>query len=123
MTNKKQREDTENRVDELINLVERKTRTERHLEQHSDIGDPDRLDRPQELQDEREEQIHNLKNKIVYGDSVNNDTNDQIENLERNYEFTEGYINHNSDHISSKDMNRIEEKQEHRREQMDILKQ
>lgn len=114
----KQREDTSHRVDELINLVERKTRTERHLEQHSDIGDPERLIRPKELQDQREEEIETLKEKIVYGDEA---SNDQLENVKRTYEFSQGYIDHNADHMSNKDLNNALEKQEHRREQMDFL--
>ena len=30
--------ENERRIDHLVNLVERKTRTERHLEEHSDIS-------------------------------------------------------------------------------------
>lgn len=118
----RQQRENERRVDDLINLVENKTRTERHLEQHSDIGDPNRLPHVYEVQNAREEQIENLKSAIVYGDNTKNDTQDQIESLEKNYTFAEGYINHNADHMDSQALKNLNEKQEHRKEQMDILK-
>lgn len=116
----KQREN-ERRVDDLINLVENKTRTERHLEEHSDIGDPDRLPHVYEVQNAREEQIENLKSAIVYGDNTKNDTEDQLESLKKNYTFSEGYIKHNGDHMDPKALESLKIKQEHRKEQMDIL--
>lgn len=113
--------ENERRVENLIDIVENKTRTERHLEQHSDIGDPDRLDHAKEIQDAREEQIDNLKNTIVYGNNSKNDTKDQISNLKDNYTFAEGYINHNGDHMSDKAYNNLKEKQKNRKEQLDQL--
>lgn len=118
---KLQQHENERRVDDLINLVENKTRTERHLEQHSDIGDPDRLHHAHEVQSAREEQIQNLKGAIVYGDNTKNDTEDQLQSLKKNYTFAEGYINHNADHMDPKALQNLEEKQENRKEQMDIL--
>lgn len=113
--------ENERRVENLIDIVENKTRTERHLEQHSDIGDPDRLDHAKEIQDARDEQIENLKNAIVYGNNSKNDTKDQISNLKDNYTFAEGYINHNGDHMSDKAYNNLKKKQENRKEQLDQL--
>jgi hypothetical protein len=120
----KEAEQRENarRVDQLINLVENKTRTERHLEQHSDIGDPDRLDHAHEVQHDRENQIEDIKNAIVYGDNTKNDTQDQLQSLEKNYTFSQGYIDHNADHMDPKALQNLEKKQEHRKEQMDQLK-
>jgi hypothetical protein len=115
-----QRED-ERRVDQLINLVENKTRTERHLEQHSDIGDPDRLDHAHEVQHDRENQIQDIKNAIVYGDSAKNDTQDQLQSLKKNLTFAEGYIDHNAEHMDPKALDNLQKKQEHRKEQIDIL--
>lgn len=119
---KAQQRENERRVDNLINLVENKTRSERHLEQHSDIGDPDRLDHVYEVQSDREQQIQDLKNAIVYGDNTKNDTQDQLESLKKNYTFAEGYINHNTDHMDQKALNSLKEKQQNRKEQMDQLK-
>jgi hypothetical protein len=120
----KEAEQRENarRVDQLINLVENKTRTERHLEQHSDIGDPDRLDHAHEVQHDRENQIEDIKKAIVYGDNTKNDAQDQLQSLEKNYTFSQGYIDHNADHMDPKALQNLEKKQEHRKEQMDQLK-
>jgi hypothetical protein len=115
-----ERED-ERRVEQLINLVENKTRTERHLEQHSDIGDPDRLDHAHEVQREREEQIQNIKNAIAHGDNTKNDTQDQLESLKKNYTFSEGYIDHNAEHMDPQALQNLEKKQKNRKDQMDIL--
>ncbi len=113
--------DNERRVDQLINLVENKTRTERHLEQHSDIGDPDRLDHAHEVQHDREHQIQDIKNAIVYGDSSNSNTKQQLESLKKNYTFAQGYIDHNADNMDPKALENLQKKQEHRKEQIDIL--
>lgn len=55
----------ERKVDNLINLVENHTRTERHLEQYSDIGNPIYKEMAREKQSAREEQIESLKNQLV----------------------------------------------------------
>jgi hypothetical protein len=116
-----QQRENARRVDQLINLVENKTRTERHLEQHSDIGDPDRLDHAHEVQRDRENQIEDIKNAIVYGDNTKNDTQDQIQSLQKNYTFSQGYIEHNADHMDPQALQNLQKKQENRKEQMDIL--
>lgn len=107
------------RIEQLENLVEAHTRTERHLEQHLDIASDEQIQRAKELQKVREEEIKNLENIIAYGENVNND---EFKNLERNYNYTEGYMNHNLDHMDNKTIEKTKEKQEHRREQMDFLK-
>ena len=60
MDNKKER-----KVDNLINLVENHTRTERHLEQYAHIGDPKYKKMAIEKQNVRENQIESLKNQLV----------------------------------------------------------
>lgn len=118
---KAQQKENERRVDDLINLVENKTRTERHLEQHSDIGDPDRLPHVYEVQSAREEQIENLKSAIVYGDNTKNDTQDQLESLKKNYTFSQGYLEHNGEHMDPQALQNLKTKQNNRKEQIDIL--
>lgn len=113
------KQETANRVNELIDLVETKTRTERHLEQHSDIGSPERIKHAEELQREREEQISKLKSKIVYGDGG---PTDQVENLERKITFAEGYMNHNADHMNKEDLENLKDKQENRKDTLNTLK-
>ena len=107
------------RLEQLENLVEAHTRTERHLEQHSDIASEEQIKRAEELQKIREDQIEHLEDIIAYGENVNND---ELKNLERNYEYTKGYMNHNLEHMDDETLNKTKEKQEHRKEQMEFYK-
>lgn len=108
------------RVDNLIDLVEKHTRTERHLEQFegSGITSPENIDHAKKVQSSREEEIDHLKNIITTGHHSNND---ELENVKKNFEYTEGYLNHNSDTMSSDTLKSTKEKQEHRKEQIDHL--
>ena len=110
-------EDTQNdlRMNQLMNLVEKHTRTERHLEQHSDIASPESVEHSEEIQKEREKEIENLKNVIVHGKHVNVD---EYSNLQRNYEFTSNYLKENADHIDQNTLENTKEKQENREQQM-----
>lgn len=124
MNNKSNKEsqglEQERRIDHLANLVEKQTRTERHLEQHSDISSsPKNIEHAKQLQEERQQEIDNLKDKIVYGE---NSSNNYLENTEKRLQYTEGYINHNADHMEEKDLKNAKVKQEHRKDQIDSLK-
>lgn len=113
-------EQNERRIDHLVNLVEKQTRTERHLEEHSDISSSEEnLEHARQLQEERQCEIDNLKNIIANGENVNND---YLGNTEKRFCYTEGYLNHNADHMDGKSYQNAKEKQEHRKEQMDQLK-
>lgn len=108
------------RLEQLENLVEKHTRTERHLEQHSDIARPESIAHSKEIQREREAAIENLENVIVKGKHVNVD---EIANLQRNYEFTNGYLEGNADKMDSVTLENTKEKQENRKEHLNnILK-
>lgn len=110
----------ERRVDHLINLVEKKTRTERHLEEHSDISSSRKnIEHAKEINKEREEEIQNLKNILSHGENYNNNYK---ENTEKRLRYEEGYLNHNSDHMNKEQLRNAKEKQEHRKEQLDQLK-
>lgn len=112
--------ENERRIDQLENLVEKETRTQRHLENTVDIpSDRQNMEHVHRIQEERREEIDNLKNIIVNGEHSNND---QVENLEKRYKYTEGYLNHNADHMDRKTLENTKEKQKHRKEQMDQLK-
>ena len=113
------KQETANRVNELVDLVEAHTRTERHLEQHSDIASPEQVEHAEKIQDEREEQISKLKSKIVYGDGG---PTDEVENLEKNITFAEGYMDHNADHMNKKDLENLKDKEENRRDTLNRLK-
>jgi hypothetical protein len=110
----------ERRIDNLRNLVERQTRTERHLEEHSDISkSAENIAHVKELQREREGEIQNLKNIIAHGEQYNNQ---YLDNTKKNFVYTEGYLNHNADHMDKDSFEDAKKKQEHRKEQIDILK-
>ncbi len=114
MGNCKKRE----QVDNLMNLVERHTRTERHLEQYSEIGRKEDKERAREKQNIREEEMQNLKSKIV---NPNETKIEQAQNLVDNYKRTQSYMEDNYEKISKERLDNMQEKQDNRREQMENL--
>lgn len=116
--NKNSKRENESRIEQLIDVVEKHTRTERHLEQYSDISSPENIVNAEKVQKQREEEINTLKNLVAYGDDY---YNDDVENLKGNYEKTKEYMHYNASHMSNKDLNNLEEKQKNRKEQLDIL--
>lgn len=108
-------------LDNLINLVENHTRTQRHLEQYSHIGDQENKEHAREIQEIREEQIEDLRDKLNGTGDIQT-REEQIENLERKYENTQGYIKNNKDEMSDEMLENLEEKQEKRRIQLENLK-
>lgn len=108
-------------LDNLINLVENHTRTKRHLEQYSHIGNKENKAHARKIQEIREEQIEDLKDKLNGTGDIQT-REEQIENLERRYELTQGYIENNKEDMSQKMLQNLEEKQEKRRIQLENLK-
>ncbi|AGC68450.1 hypothetical protein Cst_c14610 [Thermoclostridium stercorarium subsp. stercorarium DSM 8532] len=108
----------ERRIEELLNINNRYVRTERHLEQHADIADPENVRHSEKVQQERLKQMENLKNIIVYG---KHEQEDQVENLKKRIEYTDGYLRNNADKMDEETLENTLEKQEHRREQLDFL--
>ena len=108
-------------LDNLINLVENHTRTKRHLEQYSHIGDEKNKEHAREIQGIREEQIDDLREKLNGNGDIQT-REEQVENLEQRYVSTQGYINNNKDNINEQMLRNLEEKQEKRRIQLDNLK-
>ena len=108
-------------LDNLINLVENHTRTKRHLEQYSHIGDEKNKEHAREIQGIREEQIDDLREKLNGNGDIQT-REEQVENLEQRYVSTQGYINNNKDNIKEQMLRNLEEKQEKRRIQLDNLK-
>lgn len=108
----------ERRIDELLNINNRYVRTQRHLEQHSDIGDPDRLEHAYRIQDERKNRMENLRNIIAYGE---HEEIDEVENIRRNIEFTDGYLENNASRMDGFTLDKAMEKQSHREEQLEFL--
>lgn len=108
-------------LDNLINLVENHTRTKRHLEQYSHIGDEKNKEHAREIQGIREEQIDDLREKLNGNGDIQT-REEQVENLEQRYVSTQGYINNNRDNMNEQMLRNLEEKQEKRRIQLDNLK-
>ena len=117
----REQEKKDRKLDNLINIVENHTRTERHLEQYSEIGNPENKERAREKQDLREKQIDTLKQQII-GNEPNGPTKqEQMENLKENYQFGEGYIKSNRNHMNQIDLENLKRRQENRKTQMENL--
>ena len=110
-------EKKERQLENLENLVENHTRTERHLEQYSHIGDRNNKENAREKQEIREQQILELENKIL-GLDENEIPEVQLDNLKQRYESIEGYIKNNRDSIPQDVLEQLEEKQNNRRIQI-----
>jgi len=104
------------RIDELVNLVDKHTRTERHLEQYSSISSPESIQRAKEVQQNREHQIDNLKNIISSGQ--HSTAPSEYESIQKRYEYAQGYLQNNKEHINDEDLKKLEIKQEHRKERL-----
>ena len=112
--------ENERRVEHLVNLVEKQTRTERHLEEHSDISSsPQNLEHAKRVNEERQNQIDNLKDILAHGENA---SNNYKENTEKRLRYAEGYLNHNAEHMDQETFKNTKAKQEHRKEQLDQLK-
>ena len=116
-----EQEKMDRKVDNLINIVENHTRTERHLEQYSDIGDPEYKEQARNKQDLREKQMDELKNQLTGNEKNAPTKEEQMEDLKQNYEFGEGYIASNKEHMNEEDLRNLERRQENRKIQMENL--
>ena len=104
----------------LENLVENHTRTERHLEQYSEIGDKDNKENARKIQQIREEQIEKLESKLKDEDKYIS-PEQHLENLKENYENTQDYIENNKDSMDEQMLQNLQERQKHRKEQIMYL--
>lgn len=112
-------EQKERQVENLVNLVEKHTRTERHLEQYSHIGSKEGKERAREKQDVREEEIGKLKNKIT---SNNNESKvEQVQNLADNYRGAQIYMEENYEKMPGERLKNMENRQQHRKDQIESL--
>lgn len=111
-----------NQLENLENLVENHTRTERHLEQYSHIGDRDNVENARYKQEEREEQIEDLKN-VILDEKENETKEEQAQNIVENYITTDRYIENNFDNIPAEALNNLNKKQHNRRIQLENLEE
>ncbi|MCT8978084.1 hypothetical protein N4T77_15950 [Clostridium sp. CX1] len=118
MQKTREQEKDAHRIDQLIDTVENYTRTERHLEQYSHIGDPKNKAHARDIQCAREAEIQHLKNEIVYGAEYDDHP---LENLKENYEDTKEYLDHFGNRLDSKTLANVEEKQKNRARTIDQM--
>ena len=109
----------ERQLENLVNLVEKHTRTERHLEQYSHIGSKEGKERAREKQDIREGEIDKLKNKIVSDNNAGKV--EQVQNLANNYKGAQIYMEENYEKMSDERLMKMEERQQHRKDQIEGL--
>ncbi|HCC08147.1 MAG TPA: hypothetical protein DEP72_08345 [Clostridiales bacterium] len=109
-----------NRLDTLENILEKHTRTERHLEQHSDIANKDQIKHSKEIQGDRENEIRTIENKIIFGDTPAN-TN-ELDSINKSFEYTKNYLVENAKEMDDFTLEKTIEKQQNRKEQMNNFK-
>lgn len=113
--NKKKRQ-----LDNLENLVENHTRTERHLEQYSEIGSKENKDNAREKQSVRENEINNLEGKILGEDNAQT-VEEQINNISENFNRTHRYMEENYERIPKENWDNLNKKQDNRIDQVGNL--
>ena len=121
MENFEEQSKKDRKIDNLIHLVENHTRTQRHLEQYSHIGNPENKEHARKIQEVREEEIEELRDKLNGNGDIQT-REEQIENLEQKYESTQGYIENNKDEMKQEMLQNLQEKQQKRKEQLNNLK-
>ncbi len=111
------KEKKERQLDNLTNLVENHTRTKRHLEQYSEIGNKENKDIARKKQEIREEEMQNLKDKIITGDKQTPE--EILEDTRTKYKLTGRYVANNYDNIPEENLKNIQEKQKNRKAQIE----
>lgn len=114
-------EKKDRKIDNLINLVENHTRTERHLEQYSHIGNPEYKNLARDKQKIREEEINNLKAQLSGENTKKISIDEQIENIEDNYSRSNEYLQNNFENMPQDAINNLYAKQKQRLEQLNTL--
>lgn len=118
MKNERKASETERRVENLMNLVEKQTRTERHLEEHSDLSSsPENIEHAIKVNQNRQQEIENIKDILAHGEKDNT-----IKNTEKRMRNTGGYLNNNAEQMEERALKNAQKKQENRRDQLERLK-
>ena len=113
-------EKKDRQLENLENLVENYTRTQRHLEQYSEIGNPENKENARKVQKVREEEIKTLERQIK-GENEKITPEEHLENVKEKYYNTQGYIQNNKDGMNEEMLRNLQEKQQHREEQIRFL--
>lgn len=118
---KKIKDNVKNKLNELVNTVERHTRTERHMEQNAGrVTSHDNLEHEKEIQKKRENDINHIEDKIMNKSGVSNAH--EFENLKDNYEASDDYLKANKDHMTKEDAKNLEARQENRADTINAMK-
>ena len=92
------------KIDNLINVVENHTRTERHLEQYSNIGDPKYKEQARAKQNIREKQIDELKHQIIGSEKNVPSKQEQIQELKESYKLGIDYFENIQEHTNQQEL-------------------
>lgn len=117
MENFNNNEKKERQLDNLTNLVENYTRTERHLEQYSEIGSKENKENVRRKQEIREEEMQNIKDKIISGDKQTPE--EILADTKQKYKATGRYVANNYESIPKENLKNIQEKQKNRKMQIE----
>ena len=115
-------EKKERKVENLIDLVENHTRTERHLEQYSHIGNPKYKEMAREKQAIREAQIDSLKDQLT-NEHPRISTEEHFENLKDNYEKSINYLENNYRNMSQEQIDNMIQRQANQERQIEQMQQ
>lgn len=115
-------EKKERKVENLIDLVENHTRTERHLEQYSHIGDPKYKEMAREKQAVREAQIDSLKDQLT-NEHPRISAEEHFENLKDNYEKSINYLENNYRNMSQEQIDNMIQRQANQEKQIEQMQQ
>lgn len=113
----KRLEQNKRRIKHLQNIIQKWTRTERHLEEFATIMNDDKVKQAIEKQKRREDQITSLQKALLN----EYDREDEVRNLVKNYLYTEGYLSHNQDKLNPKTIDKIKRHQEFRKIHLENL--
>jgi len=114
-------EDYEKKDRQLENLVENYTRTQRHLEQYSEIGNPENKEKARKVQKVREAEIKTLENQIK-GENTRISPEEHLENVKEKYNNTQGYIQNNKESMNEEMLRNLYEKNNTEKSKLDIWK-
>ena len=113
-------EKKDRQLENLENLVENYTRTQGHLEQYSEIGDPENKENARKVQKVRKQEIQILENQIK-GENTKITPEEHLEKIKEKYNSAEGYIQNNKEGMNEEMLRNLHEKQQHREEQIRCL--
>ncbi|WAM32579.1 hypothetical protein [Caldicellulosiruptor naganoensis] len=99
------------------NILENYIRTQRHLEEYSELLTFEKIQQIIQKQIRREEQINNIQKAIL----KEHDKETEVRNLVKNFLYTEGYLQHYIEKLPKYILNNILRRQYYRKIQLENL--